>query len=275
MKLHLLVIVVITGFFLFGCGESLVDTRYKLELPELPATWETMLDRPHWRVEWVNDKGRKEIKIIPERGSLEIDLPPTIASAVSAFPFWPEMGINPGIFKPAGAIFPFDVSGKSLVLSWRGGVDAALYWEFLKVASRTGFEEDTTPPEVDIPLGAERAVVPRLPWNFDWPRFRQLFDDSSLNVEILADPWLADWHSIASKIVQSGFDKRRLVPKARNSLHIPVGQGPWIGTSPFASPLYFETNPVFLVSATADTWISSEGLLRCNTEAWIVIEWER
>jgi hypothetical protein len=250
----LLTLVAIAGFFLFGCGESLVDSRYNLELPGLPAAWESLLGRPHWRIEWVNVDGQKERRTVFGSRNAEIELPPTWASAVSAYPFWPEMGISPGIFRPAGAIFPFDVSGKNIVLSWRGGVDAALYWELAVSA-----------------MG--QAASPRLPRNFDWPRFRQLFADFSLNAEILADPWLADWRSIAEKIVHSGFDKRRLVPEARSDLQIPVSPGPWIGTSPFAAPLFFESVPVFPVRAAADTWVSAEGLLRCNTSAWIVKEW--
>jgi hypothetical protein len=107
--------------------------------------------------------------------------------------------------------------------------------------------------------------------NFNWPRFRRLFDDPSLNAEVRADPWLADWAGIAAKIVKSGFDKRRLVPEARSSLAVPAGPGPWIGASPFAAPLFFEATPVFSVRPTADTWVSREGVLRCNSEAWIFI----
>jgi hypothetical protein len=269
VKTHLLAIVAIAGFFLFGCGESFLDSRYKLDLPEIPAAWESLLGRPQWQIEWINVNGHKESKIFPENGRIEIDLPPTLASAVSAYPCWPNMNINPGIFKPAGAIFPFDVSGKSIVLSWRGGVDAALYWEFLKVAGEVGHKANSASTEIG------RAAVPRLPWNFDWPRFRQLFEDSALKAEILVDPWLADWHNIAKKIVQSGFDKRRLVPEARSGLQVPVCSGPWIGTSPFAVPLLFDADPVFPVRATADTWVSTEGLLRCNSKAWVLIEWEK
>jgi hypothetical protein len=264
MKIHSLAIVATIGFFLFGCGKSLVDSRYKLDLPEIPESWETLLGKPHWRIEWVNVEGRKETQILSNDENVEIDLLPTWANAVSAYPFWPEIDITPGIFRPAGAIFPFDVSGKTLVLSWKGGVDAALYWELAASA-----EDNASEPEM------ERAAIPRLPWNFDWPRFRQLFVDSSLNAEFLADPWLADWRSIAEKIVKSGFDKRRLVPETRSSLQVSVGPGPWIGTSPFAAPLFFETAPAFPVRAAADTWISAEGLLRCNTGAWIMVEWEK
>jgi hypothetical protein len=184
---------------------------------------------------------------------VEISLPATWVSAVSAAPFWPDRGLRPGIFRPAGAIFPFDVSGKSLILSWQGGVDANLYWELIAAYGEAGQESV------------------RLPWNFNWPRFRQLFDDPTLNADVRADPWLADWNGIAAKMVQSGFDKRRLVPETRGRLEIPVGPGPWIGASPFAAPLFFEAVPVFPVRPAADTWISAEGILRCNTETWILL----
>jgi hypothetical protein len=176
-----------------------------------------------------------------------------------ALPFWPEKGIRPGVFKPAGAIFPFDVSSKTVTLSWRGGVDAVLFWELASAAATS----TTTGRAVD-----------RLPQNFNWPRFRQLFDDPSVNAEFRADPWLADWSGIAEKIVRSGFDKRRLVPETRGTLKVPTGPGPWTGTSPFAAPLFFEDAPVFPVRPAGDTWVSAEGLLRCNTEAWILREWE-
>jgi len=271
MKRFYLALVLCAVFILYGCGESLLDSRYALELPELPSDWEAMLGSPYWRIEWLNDEGQKESLTVKVKRGVEISLPPTWVSAVSALPFWPDRGIGPGIFRPAGAIFPYDVSGKSLVLSWQGGVEANLYWEFVKAyayaASSDAVEE--SPPEETEPV--ERAAVSRLPWNFNWPRFRLLFDDPSLNAEIRADPWLADWSSIAAKIVQSGFDKRRLVPESRSSMEIPVSPGPWIGASPFAAPLLFEAVPVFSVRSTADTWVSREGILRCNTETWILL----
>ena len=265
MKIYFYALVVCAGFFLHGCGESLTDSRYCLKMPEIPAAWEALLGSPHWRIEWLNDKGRKETMTVGG-GDVEISLPQTWVSAVSAIPFWPDRGITHGIFKPAGAIFPFDASGKKIILSWQGGVDAYLYWEFIKVSREAGQE---SAPDETAPV--ERAAVPRLPWNFNWPRFRLLFDDPSLNAEVRADPWLADWSDIAAKIVKSGFDKRRLVPETRSSLEVPVSPGPWIGTSPFAPPLLFETVPVFPVRSTADTWVSSEGILRCNTDAWILL----
>jgi hypothetical protein len=294
MKTYFVILVACAGFFLHSCGESLLDSRYSLKMPEIPQSWEILLGRPYWRVEWLNNEGRTETMTLRSNENGEISLPQTWANAVIAMPFWPDRGLRPGIFRPAGAIFPFDASGKSLVLSWRGGIDAHLFGEFVKVAAEATAEaeagQETVPsPGEELPEEAPvestlmgRAAVPRLPSNFDWPRFRLLFEDPSVNAEVRADPWLADWHSIAAKIVQSGFDKRRLVPEPRINLTIPlsnginygIGRGPWIGTSPFAAPLLFEAEPVFPVRPTADTWVSDEGILRCNTEAWIFMKWE-
>jgi len=187
--------------------------------------------------------------VLPEKGSAAIYLPGTMATPVLALPFWPEKGIAPGIFRPAGAIFPFDVSGNRLILSWQGGVDAIFFMELARATNS--------------PSGA------RLPWNFNWPRFRRLFDDPALNAEIRADPWLADWPSIATRTVQSGFDRRRLVPEARTNLELPLDPGPWVGSSPFATPLAFEAKPIFPTRGTADTWVSARGILRANTETWL------
>jgi len=257
MKRFLLLLTFCAGFFLHSCGESPLDPRYGLELPKIPQGWEVLLGSPYWRIEWLNEGGWKETKTVRGNNGGEISLPPTLTSAVTALPYWPDRGIGPGIFKSAGAIFPFDASGKTLVLSWQGGVDANLYWELAQAYQGE--------------RAAEQRAVSRVPWNFNWPRFRELFDDPSLNAEVRADPWLADWHSIAEKIVKSGFDKRRLVPEARSSVKIPVNCGPWIGTSPFAPPLFFETAPVFPVRQAADTWVSAEGILRCNKQAWILL----
>jgi len=256
MKRFLVVVFIFAGIFMSGCPENPVNERYFLQFPDLPPAWEDMLGNPCWLTEWINADGLKESKII-KNGNPEISLFRTSANAVSAMPYWPEKGLSPGVFRPAGAIFPFDVSGRTCVLSWQGGVDAVLYRE-LAIA----FEgQDSV-----------KVSIPRLPRNFNWPRFRQLFDDPSLNAAVRGDPWLADWPGIAEKIIQSGFDKRRLVPETRGSLAVPAGPGPWIGTSPFAAPLLFEEVPSFPVRKATDTWVSPEGILRCNAETWILVK---
>jgi hypothetical protein len=265
MKTIFRAIVFCVTLFLYGCGESLVDSRYVFVLPKLPDAWETMLGSADWQITWVNDRGKNEAITIAGNRNITVSLHPTRISAVSALPFWPDKGIRPGVFRQAGAIFPFDVSGTTLVASWQGGVDAHVFGELALLAGRAGQGGD----EAEA-ASASRAAVLRLPQNFNWPRFRLLFNDPSLNEEVRADPWLADWSGIAAKIAQSGFDKRRLVPKARSSMNIPVGPGPWIGTSPFAAPLVFEGIPVFPVTIAAGTWVSAEGILRCNTQTWIL-----
>ena len=267
MKTYFLALFFCVGFFLNSCGDTLTDSGFSPELPVLPKAWEELLGSPSWRIEWVNENGRKETMTVRGGAGRSVSLPQTWASAVLAHPFWPEKGIGPGIFRPAGAIFPYDARGRSLILSWQGGVDAVLYWELARAYG--GAEQEAGDESPERAAGPERAAVSRIPMNFNWPRFRRLFDDPSLNADIRADPWLADWPGIAEKIVKSGFDKRRLVPEARSVLTVPVGPGPWIGASPFAAPLVFETTPVFLVRPTADTWASKEGILRCNSEEWI------
>ena len=252
MKAYFIAAAFVSAFFGYSCGESLVDSSFVLKLPDVPHAWETVLGNPHLKLEWVNSHGQKESIVVQGNGGVEISLPPTCVSAVLALPFWPEKDIRSGIFRPAGAIFPHDVSGKTIIASWQGGVDANLFRELAKNANNGN------------------AAI-RLPQNFNWPRFRELFGDPTLNADVRADPWLADWDGIAARIVQSGFDRRRLVPEARNSLQLPVGPGPWVGTSPFAVPLHFKSAPAFPVRQAADTWVSAEGVLRCRTDTWVLI----
>jgi hypothetical protein len=250
----------LAAIFLLGCREIYRDSGYSLALPEVPPQWLSILGAPRWRIEWISPEGEK-MSLETAGGRPEIKLPQTWTNAVLAQPYWPERGIACGIFKPAGALFPYDVQGGSITLTWRGGVDAVLYWE-LNAANAA--EKDSQP------------AVPRLPQNFNWPRFRTLYSDSSVNEAVRADPWLADWRSIAGKIVSSGFDKRRLVPEAREEMNLPVHAGVWLGTSPFAAALVFDdaNNAAFPVRDAVDVWVSESGMLRCNRRAWMFLAWD-
>ena len=235
---------------MIGCSQAFLPPAYSLKFPQIPEHWEEILGKPHWKIEWINGGGKKSLSV-SETLNIKVDIASSFSNVVIAMPFWPEKGIEAGVFKPAGAIFPFDVSSESLVLSWQGGIEAVLYNE-LAAAYNAG--------------GDNSASVPRQPQYFDWPRFRLLFSDTSVNAEFREDPWLADMQNIALRIVQSGFDKRRLVPESRGSLNVPVSPGPWIGASPFSGPLFFEGSPIFPVRPTVDTWVSKEGILRCNAQ---------
>ncbi|MDR0475627.1 MAG: hypothetical protein LBH43_18385 [Treponema sp.] len=43
----------------------------------------------------------------------------------------------------------------------------------------------------------KKPGTPRIPWYFDWPRFRELMDSSDIPEEVRLDPWTADWKTIA------------------------------------------------------------------------------
>jgi len=260
MRTYFFAVALCASLLSVSCGEIFPGNASGQvpELPNPPGYWIAILGDPHWRIEWFDPEGRKRSAVLSGTDVPTIFLPATMATPVLALPFWPEKGIPPGVFRPAGAIFPFDVSGNRLVLSWRGGVEAVFFLELARAAAGG--------------LSPAGNAATRLPWNFNWPRFRRLFDDPALNARIRDDPWLADWPGIAERTMISGFDRRRLVPEARTAMELPLGRGPWIGTSPFAGPLVFEAGPAFPVRAAtkaADAWASPEGLLRASAEAWI------
>jgi hypothetical protein len=176
----------------------------------------------------------------------------------------------PGVFRPAGAVFPFDAEGARggrITLSWRGGVDALFYRELASAAAALALAAPETP---DSPVNPERA-----PQNFDWPRFRELFEGTDLPEDVRNDPWAADWNVIAQATVQKGFDRRRITGETKTDVRIPVPGILWIGVSPFAQPVKPDTGeaPVFPVGASGSTWVSSAGILRCTVRDWILIPW--
>jgi hypothetical protein len=111
----------------------------------------------------------------------------------------------------------------------------------------------------------------RRPEFFDWPRFRELLAGETVPREIRRDPWLADWGLIAANTVRSGFDRRRIVPGARDTLRVTIPcPGPWIGASPFWEAPYWEAGEEVDLGGgdTVDTYISAGGLLRCTRGSW-------
>ena len=244
--------VFIFALLLVCCGDFRFS-GYVLTLPKAPDAWISLLGQPCWRIEWLDVNGKKQTADLLPGESAEIEPPLTWASPVAALPYWPEHNLAPGVFKPAGALFPFDVSGRKIKLCWEAGTDAVFYWE-LAVAN------------ADKPA--------KRPANFNWPRFRELFKNEELDAETLKDPWLIDWRSVAEKTISSSFDKRRLVPETAVSLNIPVPAGNWYGTSPFADPLFFPEGetPVFPIRSGVNVWVSGKGILRISGKTWIFTE---
>jgi len=235
------------------CCEALSPSKYVLKVPKPPPAWVSLLGEPCWRVEWFAPNGQKQAADLQSAGNFEAELSVTWTNPIIAWPYWPAYNLSPGLFMPAGALFPFDIEENTLQLSWEAGVDVVFYME--------------------LALACANEQKPlKTPANFDWPRFRELFHDETMNKETCEDPWLVNWHSVAEKTVSSSFDKRRLVPEKTESMNLPVPSGPWYGTSPFAKPLLLNSNAdvTFKTRPGINLWVSEDGILRVNGKTWVL-----
>lgn len=239
--------VLIALFFLLSCSGPLIPGSYTLTAPGLPESW-ALLGSPSWHVEWMDNSGQwRQADAENGLGQISIASGETWTGAVLA---WPRFGCGKGVFRPAGAILPFDCSGDRVMLSWQGGVDAFFYREL----ARLGW-------------GSSRS-----PDRFDWPRFRELFSGgnaSALSGEIRNDPWLVDWTGVAEKTIASGFDRRRLVSAHTGTLSVPApAAGPWAASSPFAVPP--AGDPWELKTAPwVDTLVSPQGVVKVSRDGFV------
>jgi hypothetical protein len=243
------------------CGDSF-PSKYVLELPNLPSAWVSLLGEPCWRVEWLNPDGGRQSAEIRHGASISVEIPVTWANPVTAWPFWSSHNMAPGLFKPSGALFPLDVDGNRLRLSWEAGPETVFYWE-LALAN----EEDMS----------------RSPANFDWLRFRNLFKEGTLKEEdARKDPWLIDWRSVAERTITSGFRQTYLTKGLAVDLTIDEfpGTGPWYGASPFAEPLFFEEDEALVFPVRSggkaggfNVWVSEEGILKVSEKTCVFTEW--
>ncbi|MCL2276486.1 MAG: hypothetical protein FWC21_01175 [Treponema sp.] len=251
-------------YLFFSACKEICPSGYALNLPRPPEAWVSLLGDPHWRVEWLDASGQKQIADIEPFQSMEIEMPVTWANPVTAWPYWPEQNLIPGFYKPAGALFPFDVKDGILRLSWEAGHDAIFYWEL---------------------IFANNQNHSRLPANFDWLRFRELFRTGSLRESVKKDPWLVNWQSAAKSTASGNFDTRRLIPETAELKIIAfdsliqarprdIHSVLWYGASPFSDPLFFaESEPaVFPVRPGINVWISEAGILRVNGNVWVFTE---
>jgi hypothetical protein len=232
-----------------ACAAPPIAQYYRPALPALPSAWAEILGTPRWRVEWIDGVGREEVYEGPGEGLPELSLMQEWSSPVIAWPYWPARKLFPGDMKPAGAISPWDISGGRIILGWNAGVDAFLWRK--------------------LAAGAAGSSV-RMPWYFDWPRFRELLQGAVLDEAVRIDPWRVDWEAFAGKTLESGFYRSRIVPRPAAELTIPGHGGLWIGSSPFSPVLDFPSGgPLILPSGEAvETWVSSEDVLRCGGNTW-------
>jgi len=257
--LHALLMLAMT-LALVNCADRF-PSCYTLELPELPQSWISILGQPHWRLEWVDPGGQRQIKDFPPGGfsGIEIEIPVTWTNPITAWPYWPSHNLPPNIFKPCGALFPFDVSNSNkssnhIILSWEAGPNVIFYWELAHASNRK-----------------ESIDTIKIPANFDWLRFRELFRSNVLSEAVIKDPWLVNWSNLAERTIESNFDRRRIVSEAADPRHFPVPAGTWYGVSPFAEPLIFteDMQTVFPVRSGLNVWVFEEGILRVNGNTWV------
>lgn len=241
-----LVLPCVTAGFLFfvSCAGPLLPGSVTLRAPPLPVAWEELLGPASWRFEWTDPSGTAVRASCDVPVCSDVKIPGTFAHPIIAYPYWPEKNIYPGDVKPAGAIFPFDLLNDEVLLTFSGGVDAFFYRELAAASNKK-----------------------RLPYNFDWPRFRQIRTGDAVDEEIARDPWNADWKAIAEKTVSSGFSSRRIKVRETQNLSITVpADGPWISDSPFWEPSDWKTGEKIAVrvSDSVDSYFCGTGILHVS-----------
>ena len=195
-----------------SCSPAVEYEALRLRFPVLPLELTSALGDPLWvvRVREANGQGvyYPELPLAFFR--------PACTAAVLAYPTWPEHSIRDGVFRPAGAVYPFGVGDGELILDWKGGVAAHFYGELAMVGGSS-----TRSPDL-----------------FDWPRFLELLGSAPILEAVQGDPWLVDWTEVALKTRASGFDRRRLVPRPSDPQRFALpDEGPWFPSSPFGAVL--------------------------------------
>jgi hypothetical protein len=244
-KIFLLFAAAFAALFMSACAEDILRSEYRLELPDLPQSWQSLFGPARWRVEWVNDNG--EFVFAETDGAVYsgAQVFQGKTTPVLAYPFWPGI-THAGAFRPAGALYPFDVQGASIRLNWASGVDAAFYLELAKKAAASG-------------------NLSRSPEKFNWLEFRSLFSEKKTSEAVCNDPWLVDWEDVAEKTAASGFSARKIVECEYENLSITVpADGPWVGNSPFALSMDWQKDAkaVLRVTGNVDSYYCAKGVLR-------------
>jgi hypothetical protein len=232
-----------------SCPQPVNYSAYRLEMPELPAAWTALLGPPAWRIEWVDGDGQRARSETDNNFYPAASMPEGWTTPVIAYPYWKGRPVYSGMMKPCGAIYPLDAEDGVIRLSWQGGVDAFFYHEL------SGGQNEK-----------------RQPSKFDWVRFRSLFIEKSINADVCANPWLADWSAIAVKTMETGFNARRIVPRETENLVIDIPEsGPWTGTSPFAPVQSWQKGEkaVLQVTENVDSYFCPAGALHCKKGIWI------
>ena len=256
-------------FAVLSCGPSPLQEKYQVQLPPSPAFRAELLGEPLWRLEWYDPAGNLRQREMAgstnfvggsgasgsgsagSGGSGSISILAEWPSAVLAWPYWPDKELAPGLFCPAGAIFPLDVSGDRIILSWEAGAEGYFYRELDKARGLN--------------------TTNRVPEFFDWKRFRTLLRKEAPD-EIRLDPWLADWKSIAERTVRSGFRSSYVRADTRTDMDIIIPHaGPWLGASPFRPAESWGAGEEIslLLTPRPEIFVCPGGMLSVSAYTWL------
>ena len=226
---------------IFSCAQAMEYETLRLRFPDLGQELTDVLGDPHWVLSIRESDGLAGPGFDAD-SSFALFHPGQTAS-VLAYPTWPEHAIREGIFRPAGAVYPFGVRSGELALNWKGGVAAYFHGELARI---------------DGPSS-------RSPDFFDWPGFLDLLESAPVDEAFRGDPWLVDWTDVAHKTRLSGFDRRRLVPRPASLQHFILPfDGPWFPSSPFGALIRGGTGSGTELSSTdeVDSLVSLQGIFR-------------
>jgi hypothetical protein len=222
--------------------------------PDLPSVWQALLGRAHWSLEWIDDAGVLRVVELAPGAGFAVTVVNDASSPVLAYPYWPGRQVRRGDLKPAGALFPWDVRGGDIVLSWQGGIDAVLWRELSRADN------------------VRRQAV-----SFNWQRWRGAWQDGSFPSAVVRDPWVCDWQGIAAQIAASGFDKRRVVAAgyAHLTLTGKTWQGAWFGQSPFDAGTFAAAGEPLTLPLIPPTAIAfgRAGLIRYSSTGFLLYSW--
>ncbi|MDR0452098.1 MAG: hypothetical protein LBH15_03565 [Treponema sp.] len=265
----------LAGILLASCAEPVIAPAYRVNFPEPPAVWTDALGPPSWELLWVDGNGALRNARYPEGAEPRVGLAQGRAAPILARPFWPAAapaggraggGLQSGLMKSAGAIFPFDADGDSVRLSWEGGVAAEFYLALAKACLAR---------EAGAAGGASASARRRPEW-FNWPRFRALLRSESVPEDLREDPWLADWDALAARTVESGWNSSRIRAAERVPLVVLVpADGPWFGASPFAPVRSWKAGErtELLARETPELLLSPSGYLKYTESDYVWHEW--
>jgi hypothetical protein len=247
---------------LLTCSGPRSALSVSLAFPPIPPAWVAVFPPVQWRLEWVDPQGLLRVETLQDP-RVTLDLEGDRSSPVLAYPFWPSVNVPPGLVKPCGAIFPFDLQNipqdTLLGLGEKGEVILQLSW----LGGVTGYFFKA--------LAASEGDQMTVPERFDWPRFVSLFQDPALSQAVRDDPWLVDWLEVAKKTRASGFDRRRLVSRPQSTLSLVVpAEGPWANGDPFVPAPSWTAGDQVELSALAEgaTFFSPSGFLRYSSSCW-------